>query len=54
MAPTKEVDVMIVGGGPTGLILAYSLLKFGLSVHLVGEYCVLSSNVRSNIDFREV
>ncbi len=38
MVSTKEVDVLIVGGGPTGLILAYSLLKFGLSVHLVGKF----------------
>ncbi len=34
-APMADVDVLVVGAGPTGLTLAGELLRFGLSVRVI-------------------
>lgn len=31
------VDVLVVGGGPTGLLISYLLLRSGLKVLTIGE-----------------
>jgi NADPH-dependent 2,4-dienoyl-CoA reductase/sulfur reductase-like enzyme len=33
-----SVDVLVVGGGPTGLIITYLLLRSGLKVLTIGWY----------------
>src|SRR3954468_16073786 len=35
METTKNIDVLIVGAGPTGLALAYQLRRLGLSFRIV-------------------
>lgn len=32
-----SVDVLVIGGGPTGLIITYLLLRSGLKVLAVGQ-----------------
>ena len=33
----EEVDVLICGGGPVGLLIAYCLARYGLSTHIVEQ-----------------
>lgn len=33
----REVDVLIVGAGPVGLLLAYQLTRMGISVHIIDK-----------------
>jgi phenol 2-monooxygenase len=35
---TTEYDVMIVGGGPVGLLLAYQLGRFGVTACVLEQY----------------
>lgn len=35
---TGEYDVVIVGGGPVGLLMAYQLKRFGVSVCVFEQY----------------
>lgn len=37
MNKTEETDVLIIGGGPVGLLTAYSLARQGVSSIVVGE-----------------
>lgn len=37
MSKTEETDVLIIGGGPVGLLTAYSLARQGVSSIVVGE-----------------
>lgn len=41
---TQEYDVVVVGGGPVGLLLAYQLKKFGVTV------CVLEQHEKETQD----
>ncbi|KAL9583692.1 MAG: hypothetical protein Q9212_002558 [Teloschistes hypoglaucus] len=34
----KEVDVLIVGAGPVGLLTAYCLARYGLSTHIIEQH----------------
>jgi 2-polyprenyl-6-methoxyphenol hydroxylase-like FAD-dependent oxidoreductase len=36
-----NVDVLVVGGGPTGLLIANILLRSGLKVLVVGKFAVV-------------
>lgn len=33
----EEVDVVVCGGGPVGLLTAYSLQRFGISTCVIGK-----------------
>jgi 2-polyprenyl-6-methoxyphenol hydroxylase and related FAD-dependent oxidoreductases len=37
MNRSLSVDVLVVGGGPTGLLTAYQLAQAGCSIHIVDE-----------------
>lgn len=37
-AETTEYDVVIVGGGPVGLLMAYQLRRFGVTACVVEQY----------------
>ena len=37
MVLPTHIDVLVVGGGPTGLLLAYILLRAGHKVRVIGE-----------------
>lgn len=34
----EEVDVIICGGGPVGLLVAYGLQRFGVSTCVIGKF----------------
>ena len=36
--PIIETDVLICGAGPVGLLLAYSLKRYGISTHVVEQH----------------
>ncbi|KAL6717291.1 hypothetical protein ACLMJK_005206 [Lecanora helva] len=36
--PPKEVDVLICGGGPVGLLIAYCLARYGVSTYVVEQH----------------
>ncbi|KAK5119752.1 hypothetical protein LTR85_007328 [Meristemomyces frigidus] len=68
MTPTNnEVDVLIVGAGPVGLVLAYQLTRLNLSVHIIdavdkshpdfpmyGRACTLHSRTLEMLDQLEL
>ncbi|KAN0078685.1 FAD binding domain containing protein [Elaphomyces granulatus] len=50
MAPKNKVDILIVGAGPTGLVLALSLLKQGISpssIRIIDKYAATVSTSRA-------
>src|ERR1700722_15555187 len=50
MAPENKVDILIVGAGPTGLVLALSLLKQGISpssIRIIDKYAATVSTSRA-------
>ena len=36
--PTREVDVLICGGGPVGLLIGYCLARYGLSTYIIEQH----------------
>lgn len=42
-APPSKVDVLIVGGGPVGLLAANLIVQAGMTVRILGKLVFLSS-----------
>jgi ribulose 1,5-bisphosphate synthetase/thiazole synthase len=42
-APPSQVDVLIVGGGPVGLLAANLLVQAGMTVRILGNSLVVVS-----------
>jgi phenol 2-monooxygenase (NADPH) len=38
---TMEIDVLVVGAGPAGLMAAFALARAGVNVRIVDKRCIL-------------
>ena len=45
-----EIDVLIIGGGPAGLGVAYELLERGIKPHIIDEAAEVGSSWRRRHD----
>lgn len=41
----SNVDVLVIGAGPAGLMAAHALAKFGVNVRIIDQRCVSKSSL---------